>query len=131
MFSYGMPDADGRNPFWAGWDTRARCRRRRRRRRPCHHRPEAGQTLEADVVVVGSGCGGGLVAGKLAQAGRKVIVVEAGSYLNESDFVQLELAAYQTLFLRGGFFNSAEGMIASLRVPPSAAAAPSTGPTHW
>lgn len=112
MFSYGIPDADGRNPFWTqmGYPGPVQAP-------PPTPKtlsvivPEAGQTLEADVVVVGSGCGGGLAAGLLAQAGRKVIVVEAGGYRNESDFVQLELAAYQTLFLRGGFFPSAEGTI--------------------
>ncbi len=113
MFSYGLPDATGRNPFWAGMGYPG----------PVQAPPQTpktlttvvpteGQAFDADVVVVGSGCGGGLIAGKLAQSGKKVIVVEAGGYYNESDFVQLELAAYQTLFLRGGFFNSADGMLA-------------------
>ena len=47
----------------------------------------------------------------LAQAGKRVIIVEGGGYHNESDFVQSELAAYQNLFLRGGFFPSADGMV--------------------
>ncbi len=68
-------------------------------------------TLEADVVVVGSGSGGGVAAAALAEAGKRVIILEAGSYYNESDFVQSELAAYQNLFLRGGFFPSADGMV--------------------
>lgn len=112
LFAYGLPDAQGRNPFWAGMGYPG----------PVQAPPSTpktltviaasdGQTLQADVVVVGSGCGGGLAAGLLAQAGRRVIVVEAGGYRNESDFVQLELAAYQTLFLRGGFFTSGDGMI--------------------
>ena len=52
-------------------------------------------TLEADVVVVGSGSGGGVAAAVLAEAGKRVIILEAGGYYNESDFVQSELAAYQ------------------------------------
>jgi len=40
-----------------------------------------------------------------------VIILEGGGYHNESDFVQSELAAYQSLFLRGGFFPSADGMV--------------------
>jgi choline dehydrogenase-like flavoprotein len=113
LFAYGLPDAAGRNPFWAGMGYPG----------PVQAPPPTpktlttvtpvdGQVFEADVVIVGSGCGGGLIAGKLAQAGQKVIVVELGSYRNESDFVQLELAAYQTLFLRGGFFPSGDGNLA-------------------
>lgn len=112
LFSYGLPGADGRNAFWAGMGYPG----------PVQAPPPTPKTLsmigpgdgaelEADVVVVGSGCGGGLAAGLLAQTGKNVIVVEAGSYRNESDFIQLELAAYQTLFLRGGFFTSADSMI--------------------
>ncbi len=64
--------------------------------------PEDGQTFEADVVVVGSGSGGGVIAGTLAREGRKVVVVEASGYFNESDFVGFELQAYQEMFWRGG-----------------------------
>ena len=112
MFSYGIPDSDGRNPFWTemGYPGPVQAPPPTPKTLSVIA-PAAGQTLEADIVIVGSGCGGGLAAGLLAQAGRKVIVVEAGGYRNESDFVQLELAAYQTLFLRGGFFPSAEGTI--------------------
>ena len=60
----------------------------------------------------------------LAQAGKQVIILEAGSYLNESDFVQVELAAYQNLFLRGRLFPSADGMVTIAAGAPWAAAAP-------
>jgi choline dehydrogenase-like flavoprotein len=59
-------------------------------------------TLEADVCIVGSGAGGGVIAGTLAKAGLKVCVVEAGGYFNESDFNQLELSAYENMYWRGG-----------------------------
>ena len=58
--------------------------------------------LEADVCVVGSGAGGGVVAGTLAGQGLKVCVLEAGGYFNESDFNQLELSAYENMYWRGG-----------------------------
>lgn len=67
---------------------------------PLH--PADGATLEADVVVVGSGAGGGVIAGKLAQAGLKVIILEAGGYFNEADFNQTELWGFQNLYWRGG-----------------------------
>jgi choline dehydrogenase-like flavoprotein len=46
----------------------------------------AGETVDADAVVVGSGAGGGVVAAELAAAGRKVIVLEQGALLREPDF---------------------------------------------
>ena len=64
--------------------------------------PEDGQTFEADAVVVGSGSGGGVIAAGLAAQGKKVVVVEAGGYFNESDFAGYELLAYQSMFWRGG-----------------------------
>jgi choline dehydrogenase-like flavoprotein len=68
-------------------------------------------TLEADVVVVGSGAGGGVVAGTLAQQGMKVVVVEAAGYFNESDFAQTELKAYQEMYWRGGPTPTADGNV--------------------
>ena len=43
-----------------------------------------------------------MIAGKLAQAGLKVVVLEAAGYFNEADFNQSELWAYQNLYWRGG-----------------------------
>ena len=46
-----------------------------------------------DVVVVGSGAGGGVVAGELAQRGRNVVLLEAGPHLTAADFVRWEAKA--------------------------------------
>jgi choline dehydrogenase-like flavoprotein len=67
--------------------------------------------LEADVVVVGSGAGGGVIAGTLAQQGLKVAVLEAAGYFNEADFKQLELLAYQEMYWRGGPTPTADGNV--------------------
>ena len=66
---------------------------------------------EADAVVVGSGAGGGVIAGELAAAGKQVCVLEMGGYHDESEFNGLELWAYQHLFLNGGPFATAEGQV--------------------
>ena len=76
------------------------------------HEPEGDEeTLEADVCVVGSGAGGGVVAATLAAQGMKVVVLEAGGYFNESDFSQLELHAYQEMYWRGGPTPTADGNV--------------------
>ena len=46
-----------------------------------------------DVVVVGSGAGGGVVAGELAQRGRSVLLLELGPYRTAADFRRWEAHA--------------------------------------
>ncbi len=114
MLFYANPDPDtGRNPNWdaVGYpgprSAPPDAPKTIRVRRPTG----AELTLEADVCVVGSGCGGGVIAGALAERGHKVVVLESGGYYNEADFNQLELWAYQHLYLGGGPFPTAEGQI--------------------
>ena len=52
----------------------------------------------ADVCIIGSGCGGGASAKVLAEAGRKVIVLEEGGYHTAADFDGNEETAYQNLY---------------------------------
>ena len=56
-------------------------------------------TLECDVVIVGSGAGGGAAAGVLAGAGLEVIVVEAGDYYDDQDFEGSELGAITRFYM--------------------------------
>ncbi len=53
---------------------------------------------EFDVVVVGSGAGGGVVAGELAQRGRDVLLLEVGPHLTAADFTRWEAKATHDLF---------------------------------
>ncbi len=50
---------------------------------------EKSLTLEADVVVVGSGAGGAIPAYHLSKAGKKVIVLEAGPYVPSEKFSEM------------------------------------------
>ncbi len=65
-------------------------------------------TLETDVVIVGSGAGGGVVAGELTAAGLDVIVLEKGGYHAESDFHGRELASAESMFENRGFLATAD-----------------------
>ncbi len=53
---------------------------------------------EFDVIVVGSGAGGGIVAGELAQCGRNVLLLEAGRHLTSEHFKRWEAKADHDLF---------------------------------
>jgi choline dehydrogenase-like flavoprotein len=70
--------------------------------------------LQADVCIVGSGAGGGVIAAELQKAGSSVVVLEMGQYRNESDFKQLELPGMLELYLGGGLAASEDGSIAIL-----------------
>ncbi len=52
----------------------------------------------ADVCIIGSGCGGGASAKILAEAGKKVIVVEEGGYFRTEDFQSTEEFAFSNLY---------------------------------
>ncbi len=54
--------------------------------------------LECDVVIVGSGAGGGTAAGVLAAAGLDVVVLEAGDYYDDADFDGSELTALTKMY---------------------------------
>jgi choline dehydrogenase-like flavoprotein len=105
FFAYGAPDPEtGRNPFWRTFGypgPSAVPDRGPRALEPLVPTDEAA-AYEADAVVIGSGAGGGVVAATLAEAGLKVIVLEAGGHFDESDFNQYEVWAYQNLYWRGG-----------------------------
>ena len=55
-------------------------------------------TLEADVVIVGTGAGGGVAAETLSEAGLRVILVEEGPLRTARDFHMDEAEAYPDLY---------------------------------
>jgi hypothetical protein len=61
------------------------------------------EILETDVVVVGSGCGGGVVAKNLSEAGYKVIVVDKSYHWPANHLPMTETEGWVQLFHNGGF----------------------------
>jgi choline dehydrogenase-like flavoprotein len=104
---YSVPNPEGVNPGWEALDYNAPTPPLKDAARPITpYRIAGNTTLEADVVVIGSGAGGGVVAGELAMAGKSVIVLEKGGYNNEADFTLQEAEAMPELYLKRGALTS-------------------------
>jgi len=119
LFFYGLPDESGHNPNWAaigypGPVSAAPSPEQAPKTIALQQLTGESATLQADVCVVGSGAGGGVIAAELASAGSSVVVLEMGGYRNESDFHQLELPGMFELYLGGGLAASEDGSIAIL-----------------
>jgi choline dehydrogenase-like flavoprotein len=114
----GAVDADGRNPVWEaigfpGPTATPPSPEEAPKTLPITRVEGAEATLSADVCVVGSGAGGSVIAARLAQAGKSVIVLEAGQYYNESDFAPLD-ASGARMYLGGGLGWSEHGELGLL-----------------
>jgi choline dehydrogenase-like flavoprotein len=100
---FGDADATGANPNWAALNYPGPLAPSPAADKPIAPlRLEGIRELECDVVVVGSGAGGGIVAAELAEAGHDVLVLERGPYLAEPDFNQLEVDTFARAYLDGG-----------------------------
>lgn len=112
MLGYALPGENGLNPFWKQFGYAG----------PTHSgasnepdltltEPADGAQLQADVVVIGSGAGGGVIAGELSAGGLKVIVLEMGRHFPDAQLGKSELWAYHNLYWRGGFSPSDDGNV--------------------
>lgn len=71
--------------------------------------------LEADVVITGSGAGGGIAAEILSQAGLHVVLLEEGPLRSSRDFKMDEAEAYETLYQQAAGRTTSDGGIAILQ----------------
>lgn len=62
------------------------------------HSREMPKQMTADVVIIGTGAGGGITAEICAKAGLKVLLIEEGPLKTSKDFKMLESVAYPTLY---------------------------------
>ncbi|MEX1162558.1 MAG: GMC family oxidoreductase [Nitriliruptor sp.] len=114
---YGAVDASGRNPNWdqLGYPGPPAIDPAPRELKGFVLGTASGTVqLEADVVVVGSGAGGGVIAGELATRGLDVVVLEAGGHHEAADFPADEMNALSELYWRGGLNLTTDGNVAIL-----------------
>ena len=106
---FSVPTPDGTNPNWPVLDYPAPIPPTKDAFRPLKPLAiEQDTVLECDAVVIGSGAGGGVVAGELALAGKNVIVLEMGGYQSDSDFSLQETQAMGDLYLKRGTLATAD-----------------------
>lgn len=74
---------------------------------------KSGFREKADVCIVGSGIGGGIVGSILARAGAKVVMLEAGPYVPEENYTRNGFRALRDLYMNSGF-------LITIGVPPVA-----------
>ena len=72
-------------------------------------------TIDADVVIIGSGAGGGVAAEIFSRAGRKVVLVEEGALHTSRDFDLDEAKAYRSLYCENLTRTTSDGAIAILQ----------------
>ena len=59
--------------------------------------------MDFDIVIVGSGAGGGVAAGVLSQCkGKRVLIIEKGNYIHPKDLTLLEKDAFEKMYEGGG-----------------------------
>ena len=103
---------DGRNPNWPaiGYDPPDDVERARHRTSPeLRIEPmavDADATVDTDLAVIGSGAGGAVIAAKAAEAGHRVLVIEAGALLTPDTFTQRELPGTDGMLERHGLMTT-------------------------
>ncbi len=65
--------------------------------------------LDADIVIVGSGAGGGVAAGVLAGAGKNIVVLEKGDSVDTRRMTQIEGEMLGAMYLGGGLIMTQSG----------------------
>lgn len=63
---------------------------------------KSGETINADVCIIGSGAGGGCAAAELAEGGLDVVVLEEGGYYTSDTFTRDPLTMITRLYRDGG-----------------------------
>jgi hypothetical protein len=112
---YAMVDEAGRNPNWdaIGFDGAANKEGSPPPYQHGYSMEEINQDtkMSVDVVIIGSGCGGGVMAAELSAAGLSVLVLEKGEFVLGKDMNQIEEESFGGMYERGGLLATEDGSI--------------------
>ncbi|HEY6829774.1 MAG TPA: GMC family oxidoreductase [Gemmatimonadaceae bacterium] len=111
---YSVVDARGENPIWPaiGYAPSSQPPAGASTIRVLKY--DTSTTIDCDVCIVGSGAGGGTVAGELATRGFRTVLLEAGPGDQAPQFTQRELEGIQSLYYQAGLSASSDSSIAIL-----------------
>jgi choline dehydrogenase-like flavoprotein len=76
--------------------------------------PDAPVDVSADVCVIGSGAGGSLIAARLAQAHYRVVILEAGAWVDPASYPRVERDGYDRLYVGRGVVPTRDSAISIL-----------------
>ncbi|KAI1317898.1 hypothetical protein EDD11_007560 [Mortierella claussenii] len=76
--------------------------------------PPEGLELKVDVVIVGSGAGGGVMAAELSRAGKRVLVIEKGHHYAQSELTLVQADGLAKLYENGGLLSTEDGAMTVL-----------------
>lgn len=114
FLAYAESEAGSENPTWTriGYPGPRHDEHARPARVPLATARD-GERIRAQVVVIGSGAGGGVIASSFARAGKRVVVLEAGGAYDASSFTQREMMTSE-LFLDAGLTSTKDLGVAIL-----------------
>ena len=98
LMFYSLPSPEGPNPIWPVIGYQAPTAPPQTDRVLTLTPITGSTTLEADVCIIGSGAGGGVVAAEASAAGKRVLVLEAGPGLQAGDYPHSELLAVRDMY---------------------------------
>ena len=58
--------------------------------------------ITADAIVIGSGAGGAVAAARLAEAGKRVVILESGEFVRSDEFTERDCPMTERLYAEGG-----------------------------